>query len=104
MSSSDSLQANPLDQLSSAQIAVQVARMTGIYEATSVTNLADSESAATNVVATDNQVISKPVIVTTGANAKSNQDIVKYVTQPGDTVTSLAIKFGVTSNSIIVVK
>lgn len=99
--SNSSVQANPLDQLSSAQIAVQVARMTGIYEETSVTNLADSESATINVVPSDNQVISEPTVIATGSNAKSNQDIVKYVTQPGDTISSLAIKYGVTSNSIM---
>ncbi len=92
---------NPLDQLSSAQIAVQVARMTGIYEQTSVTNLADSESASINVVPSDNQVISKPTMIATGDNAKSNQDITKYVTVAGDSVSSFAIKFGVTSNSIL---
>ena len=99
--SGSSSQTNPLDQLSSAQIAVQVARMTGIYEATSVTNLADSQAATTNVVPSDSQVISKPTVIATGNDAKSNQDIVKYVAQNGDTVSSLAVKFGVTSNSIL---
>lgn len=93
-------QDNPLDQLSSSQIAVQVARMTGIYEATSVANLADSESAAVNIIPSDSQVIAKPTIIATN-NAKSRQDIVKYVTVPGDTVSTLAVKFGVTSNSIM---
>jgi len=92
-------QANPLDQLSSSQIAVQVARMTGIYESTSVSNLADSETAQKTVVPSDSQVINKPTVIATN-DAKSNEDIVKYVTQPGDTVSSLAIKFGVTSSSI----
>lgn len=99
--SANTQQVNPLDQLSSAQIAVQVAKMTGIYETTSVTNLADSESASINVVPSDNQVISAPTVISTGADAASNQNIVKYVTQPGDTVSSLAVKFGVTSNSIL---
>lgn len=89
---------DPLNQLSTVQIAVQVARMTGIYEATSVTNLADSESAAVNVAQADNQVVAKPQVIST--NAPSRDDIVSYVTQPGDTLSSLAIKFGVTSNSI----
>jgi surface antigen len=98
-SSSNTTQVNPLDQLSSSEIAVQVARMTGIYEATSVTNLADSQSATTNIVPSDNQVISKPTVISTAA--KSKEDIVKYVTQPGDTVSALAVKYGVTSDSIL---
>lgn len=91
--------ADPLDQLSSVNIAVQVARMTGIYESTSVTNLADSEDAQQNIVAADSQLIAKPQVVSTAL--KSNQDIVKYITKQGDTLSSLAVKFGVTSNSII---
>jgi N-acetylmuramoyl-L-alanine amidase len=98
-SNNSNSQDNPLDELSSSQIAVQVANMTGIYEGTSVANLADSQSAAANVVPSDSQVISKPTIIATN-DAKSRLDIVKYVTQPGDTLNSLAVKFGVTSNSI----
>ncbi len=98
-STSNTSQANPLDKLSSAQIAVQVARMTGIYESTSVANLADSQDAAAKVVASDSQVINKPTVIAT--STKSRNDIIKYTTQPGDTVSSLAIKYGVTSNSIL---
>ncbi|HUD07232.1 MAG TPA: CHAP domain-containing protein [Candidatus Saccharimonadales bacterium] len=90
---------NPLDQLSTADIAVQVARMTGIYEATSVANLADSDNAQTQVASNNSLVVSKPEVIATAL--KSRQDIVKYVVQPGDTLASLAVKFGVTSNSII---
>ena len=100
VSTQSSPKANPLDQLSSSQIAVQVARMTGIYESTSVANLADSQNAATTIVPADSQVINKPAVIST-TGAKTKQDVVKYVTQPGDTVGSLAVKFGVTSNSIV---
>jgi surface antigen len=91
--------ADPLNQLSTAQIAVQVARMTGISESTAVANLADTENAAVNITQADSQVIAKPDISTT--DAPSREDIVHYVTKPGDTVASLAQKYGVTSNSII---
>jgi surface antigen len=96
-SSSSSLN-DPLDQLSSADIAQQAAQMTGIAETTAVTNLAESDNAQLNVVASDNQLISKPQIVSTAL--KTRQDIVKYTAQPGDTVSSLAVKYGVTSSSI----
>lgn len=91
-------QVNPLDQLSSADVAVQVAKMTNVPEANAVANTAQSEDALLNVVASDNQLISKPQVVLT--NVKTRQDIVKYVTKPGDTVSALAIKYGVTSESI----
>ena len=73
--------------------------MTGIYEATPVANQAESESAAINIVQSDNQVVTKPSIVTT--SAPSREDIVHYTAVAGDTVNSLAVKFGVTSNSIL---
>lgn len=89
---------SPLDELSSADIAAQVAQLTKLPEATAVTNQADSANALLAVSATDDKVISKPQVVNT--TAKSKKDIVKYVTVAGDTVASLASKFGVTSDSI----
>lgn len=89
---------NPLDQLSSADVASQVAQMTGIYEATAVSNQAQSNDAQLNISSSDNLTLAKTQVVTTAL--KSGKDIIKYVTQPGDTISSLAIKFGVTSESI----
>jgi len=73
--------------------------MTGIYEATPIANQAQSDAAAVNIVQSNNQVVSKPEIVSTFAPSRS--DIEKYTAQAGDTVSSLAVKFGVTSNSIL---
>ena len=89
---------SPLDELSSADIAAQVAQLTKLPEATAVTNQADSANALLTVSATDDKVISKPQVVNT--TAKSKKDIVRYVTVAGDNVASLASKFGVTSDSI----
>lgn len=98
-SNSSSTAANPLDQLSSADIAVEVARLTRIDEAVSVANNADSINANLSTVAASSTVIAKPQVVGTGL--KSKRDIQKYVTQPGDTVASVAAKFGITSNTIL---
>ncbi len=95
---STSLAASPLDQVSSADIAVNVARLANLYESNSVTNQADSVNAQLAITPADNTVIAKPQIVATAL--KSRKDIQKYVTQEGDTITSLAAKFGVTSNTI----
>lgn len=91
--------ANPLDRLSSADIAVFVARTANMPEQIAVTNQADSVSAnlATNTVSSAN-VVSKPQIVAT--SFKSNKDIKTYVTKPGDTITSIASQFGITSDSV----
>jgi surface antigen len=92
--------ANPLDQLSSADIAVNVASLTALPEANSVKNHADSFNASltTQQIAGD-VVVAKPQIVA-GGQAKSAKDLVKYTTVAGDTVSALAQRFGITSDSI----
>jgi surface antigen len=90
--------ANPLDQLSSADIAQTVAQVNSLPETTAVTNQAQSQAADLAQASTSNDVISKPQVVATAL--KSKADIQTYVTQAGDTLSSLAAKFGVTSESI----
>lgn len=90
--------ANPLDRLSSAQIALTVAQMAHMPELTAIRNQADSDSILLSVVPNDSQALSKPQVVATAE--KSKKDIIHYVTQPGDTVTSLSAKFNVTPSSI----
>lgn len=88
----------PLDSLSSADMAVHVARLTGLQEATAVANKADTVNAQLAVAAADDTVVAKPQIV--GAGLKSKKDIKDYKTIEGDTVPSLAAKFGVTPDTI----
>jgi len=90
---------DPLDQLSSADIAVNVARMTNLPEATAVTNQADSEKAELAIAQASDSLVSKPQVVASAF--KSNKDIKIYTVRPGETVASVAKKFNVTSNSII---
>ncbi len=89
---------NPLDQLSSADIALTVARMNSLPEATAITNQAISQAVELAQAPTADSVVSKPQVITTAL--KSRADIQSYTTQPGDTLTSLATKYGVTSDSI----
>ncbi len=89
---------NPLDQLSSADIAVNVARMTNIAEATSAANQADSVNALLSVSPADQTVVAKPQVVATVF--KSNKDIQTYITTSGDTVSKLAARFHISSDSI----
>lgn len=90
--------ANPLDELSSADIAVQVASLARLPEATSVKNNADSQNEQLNVVASGDQTVTMPQIVSTAL--KSKKDIKTYVTKEGDSIGTLAAVFGVTSDSI----
>lgn len=97
-SSADNTQSDPLDQLSSADIALNTARMTGLAEITGVKELADSVNAELSVPPVYTSVISKPQTVAT--DLKSSKDIQTYVVVAGDTVGSIAAKFNVTSDSI----
>jgi surface antigen len=89
---------NPLNQLSAADIAQTVAVMANLPEQTAVRNEAESVQAELAVAPAENVVVSKPQVVATAL--KSRNDIQTYIVQPGDTTSSLAAKFGITSTSI----
>lgn len=89
---------NALDELSSADIAVQVALITNLPESLAVVNRADSVNAQLAVSSSDDTVVAKPQVVTT--QLKSHKDIQDYITVAGDSVPSLAAKFNITSDSI----
>lgn len=95
---SDTTPANALDQLSSADIAVQVARITELDEAVAVVNHADSVETQLTITPLNDTVITKPQIVSGGL--KSRKDIITYTTVAGDTVDSLAERFKITSDTI----
>ena len=90
--------ANPLDTLSSADIAATVSRMTALPESTAVVNMADSVDAQLGVDASGTQLAEKPQVFDTAL--KSRKDIRTYVTKEGDTMSVLANKFGITSDTI----
>jgi len=90
--------ANPLDQLSSVDIAQTVAELNNLPETTAITNQAQSQAAEVAIASSDDNVVSKPQVVDTAL--KSRADIQDYTAAAGDTVSSLATKFGVTSDSI----
>jgi surface antigen len=89
---------NPVDGLTSYDIAASVATMVDLPESKPIVNQAQSAKVALAVSASDTNVIAKPQIVATAL--KSRKDIQNYIVQPGDTVASLAQKFGITSDSI----
>jgi surface antigen len=97
---SDSSQAesSPLDQLSSADIAANVASVTSLTESTAVRNQADSENALLTITPSDDKVVARPQVVAT--ERKSKEDIKVHKAAEGETVASLAEKFGVSSDSI----
>lgn len=90
--------ANPLDQLSSADIAVTVARAAQLPEQVQIANHADTINAQLAVTPADDVVSAQPQIISTGLVSRA--DIKEYVVIEGDTVASVAKKFGVTSDTI----
>jgi N-acetylmuramoyl-L-alanine amidase len=94
----DDSSSNPLDQPSSADIAVNLARMTSLPETPAVSNQADSAKIELAFSAAGDVVVAKPQAVATAL--KSKKDIKEYAVLPGDNIPSVATKFGVTSDSI----
>ncbi len=90
--------ANPMDQVSSADIAVNVARMSGLQESPKIAEDADSVDVELTLPPASTSIVAKPQIVATAL--KSKKDIRTYITVEGDTVTTIATKFGVTSDSV----
>lgn len=90
---------NPLDRLSSADIAVNVARIANLPQAVAVTNQADSENAQLAIVQSSDSLAVKPQVVAT--EFKSNKDIQEYVAKPGETAASIAAQFHVTTDTIV---
>ncbi len=98
----DNTATEPLDQLSSADIALQAAVAAGLDPEFGITPVANQSHTVRSELAlapADTAVVAKPLIVPT--NFKSRKDIKEYIVQPGDTVASVAAKFGVTSDSIM---
>ncbi len=89
---------NPLDQLSSADVAVQLARAASFYEVDAVASNAISVGAQLSLPSGDEKVVAKPQVVAT--SLKSRRDIKTYTAVEGDTIASVATKFGITSDTI----
>lgn len=88
----------PLDQVSSADIAVHIARATGLPERDSITNHADTVSAVDANAPADTSVIAKPQVVASAL--PTYKDIQEYTAVAGDTVAAIATRFGVSSDSV----
>lgn len=96
-STTSSLQ-NPLDQLSSAQIALTAAQMAQLPEIKAVRSQADSDSILLAQTPSDTTILAKPQIVPTAQ--KSKQDIISYTAQSGDTIQSIADKHSISADSV----
>ncbi len=89
---------SPVDTYTASDVAVSVAVAAKLDETPAVTNQAQSARVAVVASASDVSIAAKPQIVETPL--KTWRDIREYTVVAGDTVTSVAQKFGVTSDSV----
>ncbi len=90
----------PVDSVAAADIATNVAFAAGLPMFDSVRNQADSVSALTTAAVSTASTVIKPQIIAAGDGSQSAQDIIEYIVQPGDSVTSVSQKFNIPSDSI----
>lgn len=88
----------PIDSISAADIATNVAFATSLPQARSVSNFADSYKIQLSVVQSDESLVAKPQLITT--DTETRKDIMLYTTKQGDTISKLAAAYNVTSDSI----
>lgn len=98
VTSNNAVESKPLDTLASTDVAVHISRLVQLEESTAVINKADTASAELAVSSSDDQVLSKPQIVSTAL--KSKKDIKNYTVLDGETVSSIAAKFGITPDTV----
>jgi surface antigen len=89
---------NPLDTLSATDIAANVAIMARLPETGLIINEADSVNADLTAAVTSREAVQKPQILSSAIKTKA--DIKDHVVAQGDTLASLAVTYGVTSDSI----
>lgn len=95
---STSVAANPLDTLSSADIASQIASIADLPQVNAVRNLADSMSYEFSSIEADTAVVAKPQVVDT--KLKSKSDIQAYTTTQSESVSDIASKLGVSTDNL----
>ncbi|HEV7454946.1 MAG TPA: LysM peptidoglycan-binding domain-containing protein [Candidatus Saccharimonadales bacterium] len=89
----------PLDQISSADIALNAAKAVVLYETPGLVNQAQSAAVELATAPADRTVIAKPQAVAT--TFASRKDIKGYTVVAGDNVSSIAAKFNITSDSVM---
>ncbi len=95
---SDTATSNPLDSLTAADIAVNIAKMTGLPEELAVTNQADVINLYLDATVVENEFVTKTQILSTEFKGKA--DIIKHIVKDGESLADLITKYGVTSDSI----
>jgi surface antigen len=91
-------QNNPLDKLSSTDIAYNIALLVDLPESAAVAHEKDAENSRSQVVLIESLVTAKPNILTT--SVKTVADIAEHVVQNGETIESIAKQYSISEDSI----
>ncbi len=86
-----------VNEVVASTVAASVATATNLSVAPSVTSLAISTQIESELPTSDDASITKPQIVQVSS---TNRAVTQYTTQPGDTIDSLAAKFGISKDTI----
>ena len=73
---------------------------TGVESPDYITNGSDNDELLPSTVAGDSAVVS-PILSPTEENLRTRDEIIYYTVQPGDTISEVAERFGVTSNTLL---
>ena len=90
-----------LDQISSADIAVNIAQAARLPEIDQVRNQADTRNTLISIPVSNDIVVAKPQIIAEATSStQSIKDISEYTAVAGDTITSIAQKFSLSAESL----
>lgn len=88
-----------LDSRATAAVVADVAAKSNLLVASQATETAKALTQQVALATADGQDLAKPQVVSTAGNA--TRDITSYTVQPGDTVSGIATKFGITTSTIL---
>ncbi len=87
-----------LDATAAANVAADIASKTNLAVASDATKVATNLNAQVALLTTDDLALAKRQVVSTAGNA--TRDITTYAVQPGDTLSTIASKFNITTSTL----
>lgn len=93
----DTLDNPSVDQVVATDVAADLASRANLPIATNVANMSISLAAKSDLAQTDGSAITKPQIIQPNS---SRTDVISYTTVQGDTVPSIAAKFGISADTV----
>jgi N-acetylmuramoyl-L-alanine amidase len=99
LAASSATQGTNLDNAETAQFAADIASASGMLVDVQAKQTATTVSDQVSMLSADNEALANQQVVDTAGNP--TRDIINYTVQPGDTLSGLAQKFNITSDTIV---